>query len=85
LAAGCKGRRGPGPVNTGASAYPHDAGFTFARNRVFHGAQRVHQSSHVTHIDLTIPVGRQRTAGEKVDVRTLAANEQNFFPYSMQA
>jgi len=39
----------------------------------------VHQSSHVTHIDLTIPVGRQRTAGEKVDIRALAANEQDSF------
>jgi hypothetical protein len=78
---GCKGRRGRarGPVNTGAPVYPHDAGFPFARNRVFHGAQGV-QSSHVTHIDLTIPVGRNARLARRWTSELLLSTNRIFFP-----
>jgi len=52
---------------------------SFLNNRAFGGVERAHESPHIPHIDTPIPEGGQRTAGHKVDIRTLTADEQNPF------
>ena len=58
---------------------PVAASLRSVHDRALHGVQRIHQSIHVAHIDPTIPVGWQRTAGQEVNIGALAADEQNSF------
>jgi hypothetical protein len=60
-------------------------GLSFTDDGVFDFVQRGHESIHVADIDLMIPVGRQRPAGQEANIRALAANERTLFPDSMQA
>ena len=45
----------------------------------FHGVQCVHESGHVAHIDAMVPAGRRRTAGQEMNIGTLAADKQDSF------
>src|SRR5262249_18461285 len=49
-------------------------------HRALHRAQRVDQSIDISHVYPTIPVGRQRAAGHKMNIRVLAAHKQYSFP-----
>src|SRR6266511_1561651 len=65
---GCKGARGLDAIDTWALIHLRDAGLASARDCPFHYMQRAHKSAHVAYIDPTILAGRQRTAGQEVNI-----------------
>ena len=48
-------------------------------DRPLHACSAFDQSLHVAHINPAIPAGWQRTAGQEVNIRVLAADEQDSF------
>src|SRR5262249_4373793 len=59
---------------------PPNARLALSYHRALHRAQRVDQSIDISHVYPTIPVGRQRAAGHKMNIGVLAAHKQYSFP-----
>src|SRR6266566_7929637 len=75
---GCKGVR-LCDAGTRDPMHLHEVWFALARDRAFHGVQDVHQSVHIAGVYPPIPAGRQRAAGQKVNIGVLTSDEEDPF------